>query len=329
MSDLAEEIYLINHDGGRVRVNLKKRIRELMAGEIPNESRADRMALTGIFIAEAWAEAVPWMKEFPGSVPSLHFKRESISEFEPLSESFFKSFLPEEVIDNIRRELLIFFNQKFFEWQQKREAMYAIRLSPEEDLKVDQYDHLHGLIKKRKVANEFAPADLVNHISNGMGTAINVIMNIAKVIPLVFYKERKKIIGGQEFLTILRNSKKMIGLLATMFINDFLDLESWLKKKKKNNLSIDSFSLSGYDFRKFKLVTAVKDGQEKEAVTIDADLMQSLKTQMIRETEVTGCPALAVFGPDGKNVIEEFIDWMMLILEKYYAPALDRAASNQ
>ncbi len=304
------------------QVNLRTRVHELAAGAEVADNKSDFMALTAIFIAEAWQQEVaPWIREHNGALPVRRIVEGQGLIFTAATDADFEDKkYPEDILAEIEGDINNFLLEKIQNWQHKREQSLSQSVQPDvpgnEVLRNKQFGALMDFIRERNLAGSTtdSPAE---HIFNGIGTATNVVLGIAKVIPAVYREAfHPQTISAAEARAIMLESRRMIIIMASMFINTFIKLETMLVRDKQQRQE--------YDFRQFHLTTTDRQGHPTFALHINKDVLAALKASAFQHDVTTGCPALAINGPSGKNIIEEFYEWVFTILEKHYFPFFDK-----
>jgi pyrroline-5-carboxylate reductase len=152
-------------------------------------------------------------------------------------------------------------------------------------------------------------------ILSGLNTATDAILNIFKVIPAVYRDiHHPTIISSTEARSIAHDSKKLIVIMASMGISGLVELEKYLSP---------SGDRSSYHFSHFTLDEKIVGTQKKLILSVKPEDIQKIKAAVHEQEVVTGCPALAIDGPSGQNIVHEFYDWLYAIADQHYFPFLD------
>lgn len=293
--------------------NLRAALKRILEGGAVEETKDDFMALTAIFIEKTWQPMAKWIADNPGLLPNSKILLDSNNTIiginnKPVDNDFLTSFkFFTDLADSIEEHVRSFAMYNVAVWYTEREKNEdSLR---EDDRENYLFEQLSNFVAKERGFR----ANSGDHINAGFGTAIKVFANILKVIPNL-YREKfhPKMITPAILKNIVAESRKLVLVLASLGIEDFLDLEHQLGTRIDNKK---------FDFTKFDLV---KIGPDNFSLRIKSEVLERVKNSLKGRSPVTGCPALMIAGPSGKNVILEFLDWMTIIAENYYYPFFER-----
>ncbi len=316
-----EELLALRHEA----VSLKPRVEELKSREIEGKwDKRDFMALTAMFIEDAWTPMHAWATSHDMALP--YSTTAHPGEFLPAPADWLnKEKYPEDILKQIDSALRNFWNANLKQWERQKEQDLSLDGESgdfSDTLMRDHYQWLKRMITEDRERRNHPIKDggPAAHLASGFGTATNVNINFLQVIPHVFRQERRKFIGGQEALAIFQGSRRLILTMAAMGINGLVNLDFLLGKPTTEHSGLDR---NNYDPSKFILVESGEDDNKKVSLGIKPEIMRDLR-ETTREREMTtGCPALVANGPDKQNVVIAHNEWITEIAKMHYFPFLE------
>jgi hypothetical protein len=302
------------------RLNLGVTLRSIRDGRPVVEKRRDDInAIAAIFIEETWRSVEEWIHAHGTGLPLKRGNSADPSAFAvaPRGELLTRA-TSDEIIEVIRLAVLKFLDSHVAAWSRSREAR---RLQPPaersaEDAHLDDlYVVYYRVVTSGKQAS--SAIDPRAHVSSGLHTAVNTLLNFLKVIPHTYRGEFGPApIDRATCRMIAEQSRRAMITLASMQIAYFLNVDSQLKRAGADD----------YDPAKFQIIREMGyGGRLNFRMKVRDEILEIVKQHTTPRTAATGCPALVVQGGSGKSVIAAFFEWIMDIAEQQYFPNFETA----
>ncbi len=290
--------HLLEIGQGVPRDALRPHIKRIEEGEMPSYEKRDYMALTALYIKEAWTPMYEWIHKHDQGLP-IHPNRTTGDFSIAPSDYYRQEKFAEDIIEDIKSKVQAFCLTGITRW-----------LATKSSDNNPQYKHFTTLVSLDNKVNNAG-----EHIFSGLNTATNAILNIFKVIPAIYRDTyHPTIISSAEARSIAHDSKKLIVVMASMGISGLVQLEE--------HLSLNG-DRSNYHFSHFTLDEKTVGTQKKLILGVKPEDIRKIKATVHEQEIVTGCPALAIDGPSGQNIVHEFYDWLYAIADQHYFPFFD------
>lgn len=274
--------------------------------------RRETIALAAYFIEKSWASSKAWIKAYPPGVVSVvdlsdgSFAAVPVHADEALDPA--KQQTTTEVIAVINQWMLSTFSLGM---QDVWRTLGQEELKPSEQ---QSYDFRSYARYAFLLSHADTHDDPIDQIQVGVSSGLRTVSSLFAALPLVFLREEQRQITIDEATAILKSSVRTVELMASMYINNFLQSESSMNEGEEGFFSPDSFVLVG-------------EGEERRLEPAP-HVYAKVRALPSEGSPRVGCPGLYVKGESGMSFFEELMEWYLQIAKTYYFPRLQEFTEN-
>ncbi len=263
-------------------------------------------AIAGHIIRDVWPEIHTWIAEHSGGVAEGHGVN-AAALYEMDEKKIRTQFLinPETGFKKLRVNTLstcLHFMHKEFDARMRQGDPAVARLNT----------------LLRKPAYTMYGQDPRVMIQAGFITAADVVWGIFNTLPKVYKQQHRREMTATDFRAIMPSAKNFALAIAGADLRTLNSLQKVLEGESYQ-MYVATLEMQGLCINESRGIPQL-DMTPEALQEFAKNYIKKAKSPSVR----TGCPALAVPGQEGPNVVSEFFDWARGLTEKYYLPTLDK-----
>lgn len=306
------------------RVNLRNELSNLIEGQIPEAEVASEdesaikvevNALAALAIQEVWKESSEWIKEHPPGFgtkknePYQPYYLAAVDEEEIKKRCSLPGQFPSDVvgtIDLFTQDVVQYFSSQ---WRKSHEQ--SLKSKSEQEL--DRSDRIYRRYKDLTVSGKTDVKGVTDpdlHLAAGINTAREMIFDVFKILPSIYYKERGVGITQSQLDQLLDSSLPIILAIAAGHREVMQKIYSSISNQQGKGFNSDAFTIVG--------------NEQDLKLEINHDLLKHLAGTIETNKVRTGCPAMASKGEEGPNVVVDMYNWYKDLAKKFYTPNIDK-----
>lgn len=263
--------------------------------EVWRRTKPERNAYVAIFIPEIW-------KQFEAERTTLAAEAAGL-----------QGFPPESLAKILQNKSSSIFHSAITAWEQERMIRLG-RPREEWDARDHAFDRYQRIIWFGRFNPQLDEDSSAKFITRGVNTASSVVWSLAKLVPALATANGISL-NQQQVVDIMH---KAYGPVVVRFASMNQEVSIALLNK------LGMHNASGFDPKYFSLIS---DGGDGYRLTMDHDALygftDSQGERILDKTTIsdtTWCPARYTEGTGGIDLIREYFDWTMSIVETNYLP---------